>query len=147
MNGREFLPCAVRLFAGTSAADLRSAVSRAYYAAFHAALDFFGGCGVMFSKNSAQAHTKMPDCLDNTRIPAVIDISTKLRSLRSDRNCADYQMSDAKFEKEENVRHRIEDAEEIIALIDALRPDHTTIRKALRPQARLMGLNVTGVDD
>jgi hypothetical protein len=35
MNWRDFLPLAARLAGGTTEADWRSAVSRAYYAAFH----------------------------------------------------------------------------------------------------------------
>ena len=36
MNGRDFLAVARALAAGTTEAEHRSAVSRAYYAAFHA---------------------------------------------------------------------------------------------------------------
>jgi len=41
MNGRDFLPLATRLAEGTTEADWRSAVSRAYYAAFHVARRLF----------------------------------------------------------------------------------------------------------
>jgi uncharacterized protein (UPF0332 family) len=37
MNGRDFLPLATQLAGGTTEAEWRSAVSRAYYAAFHVA--------------------------------------------------------------------------------------------------------------
>src|SRR5947208_16669493 len=39
MNGRDFLPAARRLANSADEADWRSAASRAYYAAFHAARD------------------------------------------------------------------------------------------------------------
>jgi hypothetical protein len=41
MNWRDFLPLATRLAAGTTEADWRTAVSRAYYAAFHVARRLF----------------------------------------------------------------------------------------------------------
>jgi uncharacterized protein (UPF0332 family) len=39
MNGRDFLPAARRMATSSDEADWRSAASRAYYAAFHAARD------------------------------------------------------------------------------------------------------------
>jgi uncharacterized protein (UPF0332 family) len=43
MNWRDFLSLAARLGADTTEADWRTAVSRAYYAAFHAARQLLTG--------------------------------------------------------------------------------------------------------
>ncbi len=92
MNGREFLDSARRLLTGGHASDLRSSVSRAYYAAFHAVFDFFADCGIRFSRHTTEAHTKMAQCLDNCNVAFAAELAAKLRSLRDDRNSADYDM-------------------------------------------------------
>lgn len=45
IDGRDFLLVANDLLAGDTEAKWRSAVSRAYYAAFHAARKFLTACG------------------------------------------------------------------------------------------------------
>lgn len=45
MNPRDFLEVANDLLSGDSEAEGRSAISRAYYAAFHVALNLFRCCG------------------------------------------------------------------------------------------------------
>ncbi|MBI3465767.1 MAG: hypothetical protein HY000_22350 [Planctomycetes bacterium] len=45
MDGRDFLPIAQGLLAGAAEAAWRSAVSRAYYAAFHAARQLLDNLG------------------------------------------------------------------------------------------------------
>lgn len=143
MDGREFLPCAERLAASSSAADLRSAVSRAYYAAFHAALAFFRSCGIRFSKNSPAAHEKIPDCLDNSNIPDAVAVGRMLRSLRGSRNIADYDLESLVFEKEANVDLRIDAAKDIIKMIDDLDADRANVATILKAKARALGIHVT----
>ncbi len=45
MTGRDFIDCAEEFAEGRTKAALRSAVSRAYYGAFHEALALLGACG------------------------------------------------------------------------------------------------------
>ena len=45
MTGEDFLPLAIRLAAGRSEPEWRTAVSRAYYAAFHVARDLMENLG------------------------------------------------------------------------------------------------------
>lgn len=142
MDGRQFLESATRLAGSSHAADLRSAVSRAYYACYHAALTYFASCGVRFSTSSPDAHTKIPMCLDNCNIPVATTVSGKLRSFRDDRNCADYDMNDSKFEATRNVELRLALAKEILAEIDTLAAE-PNVRRILQAQARALGLLVT----
>jgi hypothetical protein len=62
MGGTDFLHLAVRLSGGATEAQWRSAVSRAYYGAFHLARDFVESCGVTLPK-TAEAHDKLQWCL------------------------------------------------------------------------------------
>lgn len=55
MGGRDFLDLAVRLSEGRSEAELRTAVSRAYYAAFHVAKELLEDAGIALP-NTAEAH-------------------------------------------------------------------------------------------
>src|SRR5918912_522186 len=55
MTGREFLPLAARLAAGGTEPEWRSAVSRAYYAAFHVARELFTDLGFTVPR-AEQAH-------------------------------------------------------------------------------------------
>ena len=55
MTGRDFLQLAVVLAGGTTEAEWRSAVSRAYYAAFHVARDLLISCGFAAPRGE-QAH-------------------------------------------------------------------------------------------
>lgn len=148
MNGREFLDSSKRLVARGHAADTRSAISRAYYAAFHAVRDFFSDCGIRFSEHSPEAHAKTSQCLDNSNVQMAIELGGQLRSLREDRNGSDYRMNDLQFQSATNAQLRIKIAEGIIASVDALatEPDRTNMRKLLRPKPRQLGLDVVGND-
>jgi len=55
MTPREFLDVADEWCVGTREAEWRSAVSRAYYAAFHAAIELMDRCGFVVPKGE-QAH-------------------------------------------------------------------------------------------
>jgi hypothetical protein len=50
MTGRDFVACADKFAKGTSEAELRSTVSRAYCGAFHEALSLLRACGVWLPK-------------------------------------------------------------------------------------------------
>ena len=62
-------------------------------------------------------------------------------SLRGDRNGADYDMDDRRFEHEANARMRIQIAAEIIASVDSLHAEPNVVA-ILRPTARALGLAV-----
>ena len=50
MTGRDFVACAEQFAQGSSEAMFRSAVSRAYYGAFHEAVSLLHDCGVWLPK-------------------------------------------------------------------------------------------------
>ncbi len=60
MGGSDFLHLAVRLSGGATEAQWRSAVSRAYYGAFHLARDFVG-TGNILSADLAQLQSQRSD--------------------------------------------------------------------------------------
>lgn len=145
MIGREFLDSAKTLAQSQKPCDLRSAVSRAYYASYHASLEMLQESGVRFPSGTSLAHTKMPQCLENTNADVATKVGRQLRSLRDDRNAADYDMSDTLFEDQVSVSDRVIIAERIIALIDsvAAQPsDYRNLCKLLAASAKKLGLHV-----
>src|SRR4051812_2866511 len=72
MNGRDFLSSARRLAAGPDEADWRSAVSRAYYAAFHAARDLLADLRFR-TPRADRAHNYLYVRLNNCGEPSTQD--------------------------------------------------------------------------
>jgi uncharacterized protein (UPF0332 family) len=91
MNPRDFLSVANALAAGTTEAEWRSAVSRAYYAAFHAARQLFRDLGFRVPRGD-QAHAYLWMRLSNCGNGQLIATGQNLRDLRSERNQADYDI-------------------------------------------------------
>jgi uncharacterized protein (UPF0332 family) len=90
MNGRDFLPLAQMLVRLGTEPAWRTAVSRAYYAAFHVARDFIEDLG--FAVPAAQgAHAYLFLRLQNCGDPALANAGQLLQGLRHERNTADYE--------------------------------------------------------
>lgn len=96
----EFVTTAIKLSNSRHEADLRSAVSRGYYGAFHFARQLIEDCGVKISRKqqyAADIHRKVRFCLRQSNNDAAKDAGDKLESLRDRRNEADYDLKSAKF--------------------------------------------------
>jgi uncharacterized protein (UPF0332 family) len=91
MRGQDFLELAVRLANGASEAEYRTAVSRAYYGAFHAARDLVEDTGVELPA-TAEAHRKVQLCLAESGDAIGKHAGDELGVLRNRRNSADYDL-------------------------------------------------------
>jgi uncharacterized protein (UPF0332 family) len=89
MSTRDLLEVADDLLDGPKEAHWRSAVSRAYYAAFHEARLLLRQCGFAVPKGE-QAHAYLWLRLSNCGHPDLAHAGTELSDLRSQRNWADY---------------------------------------------------------
>jgi hypothetical protein len=116
MTGEDSLSLAARLSAGSSEADRRSSVSRAYYGAFHVCYELIARCGISLPK-SAAAHDKLFHCLANSGDQELFDAANTLSSLRNKRNLADYNLSVAEFRDANNIRSNLDRAAEVLSLI------------------------------
>ncbi len=92
MTGTDFLPLASSLAAGTTEAEWRTAVSRAYYAAFHVARELLESFGFRVPR-SDRAHAHVWLRLGNCGDPVVQAAAGDFQGLRSDRNLADYDLN------------------------------------------------------
>src|SRR4051812_32107702 len=92
MNPRDFLDVADDLAAGLREADWRSAVSRAYYAAFHVGRRLLRRCGFVVPE-AEQAHGYVWLRLANSGHPDIQLAGNNLATLRRVRNLADYDLA------------------------------------------------------
>jgi uncharacterized protein (UPF0332 family) len=91
MDPHDFIEIASELVTGIKEAEWRSAVSRAYYAAFHLARRLLLQCGFVVPQ-ADQAHGYIWLRLSNCGHPDVVIAGSDLRDLRTARNRADYDL-------------------------------------------------------
>ncbi len=143
MTGRDYIACAEHFAEGSSEAVLRSAVSRAYYGAFHEALALLHACGVWLPKTE-QVHVKVGYCLRDCGDPDTAMAGQQLDVLRSRRRIADYDLNDSRFAASSAVRREILRARQILETFDQCRTKAATdFRAKIRAHARLLGLTVS----
>jgi uncharacterized protein (UPF0332 family) len=141
MTGRDFLPVAVQLASGATEAEWRTAVSRAYYAAFHVARDLMEA--LRFKVPYAEAaHGHMWIRLSNCGEPQVQRAGADLNDLRRRRNQADYDLHRPLFQNRTLALVRL--AEQIIQTLDNLTPTvRTQITDAMKIYERDVLKDVT----
>ena len=115
MNSRDFLPLAERLADDDSEAAWRTAVSRAYYAAFHVACDVMAALGFDVPK-ADRAHGYLWLRLQNCSNADVIQAGRVLKDLRTHRNRADCEKQHA-LTQQDAAKYLI-DAKAIVATLD-----------------------------
>ncbi len=130
MNWRDFLLLASRLAAGTTEADWRTGISRAYYAAFHVARRLFAELNFAVPR-ADRAHQYLVFRLSNSGEPAVEQAGRDLETLRRLRNRADYDEVPALTQAQSTAAFRL--AEAIIQVLDAARqePGRTRMKDAM----------------
>jgi uncharacterized protein (UPF0332 family) len=117
MNASEFLDCAAFLLkAGTAAAN-RSAVSRAYYGAFHVAKTILEKSGFRFLHND-RSHGEVNRYLSWSDDQNIKDAASLLSDLRGARNRADYDLANPQGEAARHATHWVELANECAKLIE-----------------------------
>jgi uncharacterized protein (UPF0332 family) len=94
MNHLDFLDTSERLVSmdGATEADIRSAISRAYYAVYHHVQLWWKGTH-RFPDYKDRAHAKIQMALNNAGIPAVKVFSRDLKDLNNERQKADYRLA------------------------------------------------------
>ncbi len=116
MNGRDFLLAAKLLLPMTLEAAWRSAVSRAYYAAFHVARQLLEDLGFRVPYGD-QAHAYLWLRLYNCGDPQVRLAGRELNYLRGERNRADYNLQHPV--RQAPATRLVQVAEQLIQILDA----------------------------
>ena len=142
MTGSDFLPVAIQLAAATTEPEWRTAISRAYYAAFHVARQLMEDLGFRVPW-ADRAHAYLTMRLNNCGDAPVQRAAASLHSLRSLRNQADYDL-------QRPVRQAVAVAQAQISqqIIQALtlakqNPTRTSITDAMRIYERDVLRDVT----
>ncbi len=143
MTGRDFVACAEQFAQGPTEAELRSAVSRAYYGAFHEALVLLKTCGIWLPKTE-QIHMKVGYCLQDCGDPDAAEAGRELELLKSKRKVADYDLDDDRFTASRAVRLEIARARRILETVDRCRTQAAAdFRTKIRAHAKLLGLTIS----
>ena len=120
MGSDEFLALAVELAAAGSEARQRTAVSRAYYGAFHFAKELLTAAGIILP-DTAEAHRKIQLCLKESRVDDARRAGDKLELLRGQRNRADYDLRAADFRQKETAESLLGVTQNLVAVLEMLR--------------------------
>lgn len=134
MHGIEFIQLAGWLAATRpNEPALRTAVSRAYYGAFHLTKQFLDDLGFP-TLASAEGHAAIVRDLQSCGNLNALAAGGLLRDLRTERNEADYRLTSTKFSRIENVRTIIETAIAVEQIIASLREE--SVRMAIQEGIR-----------
>jgi len=120
MNGQDFIEIAGKLVAnpiGNEAARNRTAISRAYYGAFHRAVEFLARFHVTIPSNP-NSHHEVYRKLYQTNIPRAREAAHLLNDLRGERNRADYDLQKTAPEKFATAKVCVESAHDFCACMD-----------------------------
>ena len=116
MTGNEFIILAGKLATSADEASLRSAVSRAYYGAFHLAIQFLNDIERPVPQN-ANAHVYVARQLQRSGQSDAFRAGSLLGDLHSDRIKADYRLDNPRVGKAALARLCVERANEIQAAL------------------------------
>ena len=142
MDFRDFLKLANTLVNGTTEGEWRTAVSRAYYAAFHVARELLIDLSFVVPR-ADRAHGYLWLRLANAGQVDVQDAGNRLNALRRERNRADYDPHITV--RQAMARTQIQRSEEIIQALDAaaIEPLRTRITDAMKIYERDVLKDVT----
>lgn len=119
MTGDDFIGLATRIVlsgTGNPEARFRSAVSRAYYGAYHLAASFLRGLGAKIPKNS-DCHIAVYRLLINSGNAEAQEAARLLDDLRRARNEADYDLDEKRLASQASARADVEIAVALQAVL------------------------------
>ncbi len=136
MDPNDFLALAAQLISLGAEAALRTAVSRAYYGAFHSAVALIREMGVALPVGP-ESHQKVRYCLMESGELSGLEAGTALQTLRKHRNRADYDLAASSEFNTTKVRNYINQSRLIIDQLQRCReePARTRFRVGLRNYA------------
>ena len=116
MNPLDFHKVADYLVRQDGAAELRSAISRAYYGTFLYCCKKINELGFNLPRD-ATAHTQVSQYLNNCGDLKLQSVASQLSDLRHTRNLADYFLTCEKVEKPDNARANVQQAKKMVQIV------------------------------
>jgi len=140
MKPFEFLAFSLKVLQNDrSAAGARSAISRAYYAAFQAAKDFIQGMSVARLSDGPGAHGEVRNHLVQTGDQQIDEVGLNLATLHGERIAADYRLDRQNAEKAEVADELVNLASVVIAEINKCLADkqrYATVSHSVRQRTQ-----------
>jgi uncharacterized protein (UPF0332 family) len=126
MIGNDFIDFASKLAVSqpTTPAGCRSAVSRAYYGAFHMALEWLEESH--FHKFGDNEHLQVQRHFQNCNVTEGIEIGTLLKNLHESRKDADYRLDKLQAETDANAKACVLRADAIRTRLQQASPSDPT---------------------
>jgi uncharacterized protein (UPF0332 family) len=140
MNERDFLKLAAILARGSTEAEWRASLGRAYYAAFHVARQLLEELSFVVPR-ADRAHTYLSYRLQNSGAASIERAGMDLQELRQRRNQADYDLH-LPVARGMAASHVLT-AEQVIQRLDAARSE--PIRSQITDAMRIYERTVLGV--
>jgi hypothetical protein len=119
MDPRDFQQLGHRLSAGATTAERRTAVGRAYYAAFNVGAAWLRALAFPVGKGAA-AHGEVQRCLANSGHPDLDAVASQLGDLHTERNRADYQLDRTDIEHPAKAPSAVRLSADMIQVMDQL---------------------------
>ena len=117
MNPREFQNLASTLVNGKTPAEIRTAISRAYYSTHNVGVEFLSGLGFRIPKN-ASGHKEVWNRLSNSGNSEVMKVGSQLSGLYTMRIHADYRLARKDVENQKTAQGLVEQANRMIKILD-----------------------------
>ena len=117
MDPREFHSLASKLAGNGSPVEVRTAISRAYYAVYHVGAEILREMGFRINR-SASGHADVRFRLSNSGDTEVIKIGAQLGDLQNKRNEADYDLSKPGAENRKTAQAIVAQAGRMIRILD-----------------------------
>jgi uncharacterized protein (UPF0332 family) len=142
IEGTDFLGLSEIWVTGATEAEWRSAVSRAYYGAFHAARRLLRDLRFVVPRGD-RAHAYLWLRLSNCGDSEVVLAGSDLNALRRDRNFADYDVD--KTLDHADAQLQVQTARRIVLVLDAAtaEPTRTQVTEAMKIYERDVLKDVT----
>lgn len=130
MDPRDFQILARKLACCESPAkaECRSSISRAYYAAYHVGAEILNCLGIPVS-TGPEGHSEVVRNLNYSNDKQLKKVGSQLNDLRSDRNKADYRLSEKKIETQEKAKAAVSQASRMIQILDECKKGESERRK------------------
>ena len=137
MEPRDFYRLAPQLVNSPHAAELRTAISRAYYATYNVGVALLEGMGCRLSKGPA-GHGEVRNRLSNSGDPEVARVGNQLGQLQSQRIAADYRLDQRGVENPKTAQALVQQADKMIQILDGClaEPKRSQIRRAIQEWER-----------
>lgn len=117
MDPREFESLASDLVSSGNPAYLRTAISRAYYAAFNVGVELLEGMGFKVNQGPS-GHANVQNRLNNSGSNELSRASSQLGLLRTRRIEADYRLDRKNVENRKTAEALVKEAERVIQILD-----------------------------